>query len=81
MPQPNSPELITSAVGELVNIMVGKATALICEKDQKIFITPPAIVYGKEVKINILGIPFHSIFFESEIGPFEVGIGLESVES
>ena len=48
-------ELALSAVGEMTNIVAGNMATLLTEIGYKLDITPPSVIYGKELKIKVEG--------------------------
>ena len=48
-------ELALSAVGEMTNIVAGNMATLLTEIGYKLDITPPSVIYGKEIQIKVEG--------------------------
>lgn len=66
-----------SAIAELSNMFTGTASAIISNAGDVLDITPPSIIFGKEIYFIISSIQTVSILMETPIGNIEVNIGLE----
>ncbi len=66
-----------SAIGELSNMITGTAASILEDKGILIDISPPSIIFGKEVTLIISRIQTISIIIETSLGNMEVNIGLE----
>ncbi len=71
-------ELQASCIGELGNIISGRATRDLTSDDQIMNITPPTVFYShnSSVSIHFVQIPTAVSILDSTFGPFEISIGL-----
>ncbi|RCW47776.1 MULTISPECIES: chemotaxis protein CheX [unclassified Halanaerobium] len=69
-------KFVTSAMGELGNIISGKATTSLAEKNFTCDIAPPQIVTGKEVKIVTDAKNVLSVTFDTNLGSFDVSFSI-----
>lgn len=70
-------KFVTSAMGELGNIISGKATVGLAEQDLSCDIVPPQIVTGKEIKINSDASSVLMVNFKTELGNFDVSFAIQ----
>jgi len=69
-------KLENSAVSEIANIITGQATIALAGENELISITPPAVIMGKNIKIDFLETPTIALNLISEIGTLEINIAL-----
>lgn len=77
MPMDQLDKFVTSAVGELANIISGQAMTGLTELNYNCDIVPPQVVIGTDIKISM---PTEEIIFvpmESNFGAFEIHVSLE----
>jgi len=70
-------ELVSSAIGELANIVTGNSLTKLSELDYQCDITPPSITYGDNVQITTNQRKFLVIPLHTEIGDFDINVSLE----
>jgi len=70
-------EMARSALGELGNMVTGKASIALESLGVKIDISPPTMVMAKNLQISSIKIPMIIVPLESEIGTVDVYVGLE----
>lgn len=70
-------ELGRSAVGEFSNMVTGNASVLLEQSEVEVDITPPSIIFGKDIFFIISSVDTISIDMETPFGIIEVHIGLE----
>ena len=66
-----------SAISELSNMITGTASTLLSTTGEIIDITPPSIIFGKEIYFIISSVQTISVLMETSVGEIEVNIGLE----
>ena len=69
-------KFVTSAMGELGNIISGKATTGLAEQELNCDIVPPQIVTGKEINISSETEEILMINFNTELGDFDVSFAI-----
>ncbi|TDX51179.1 chemotaxis protein CheX [Orenia marismortui] len=70
-------ELVSSAIGELANIVTGNSLTNLSELGYQCDITPPSITYGDNVQITTNQRKFLVIPLKTDIGDFEINVSLE----
>ncbi len=70
-------EMARSALGELGNIITGKASVGLEQNGYRIEISPPTLVMAQNLKISSLNIPMIVVPLETEVGTIEIYVGLE----
>lgn len=70
-------EMARSALGELGNIITGKASVILEGAGFPIEISPPTLVMAQNVRISSLKIPMIVVPLESEVGTIDIYVGLE----
>lgn len=70
-------EMARSALGELGNIVTGKASIQLESMGLHVDISPPTLVMAQNVRISSLKIPMIVVPLESEVGTIEIFVGLE----
>ena len=70
-------KFVTSAMGELGNIISGKATTGLAEQDLSCDIAPPQIVTGKNINISSEADKVLMVNFITEMGEFDVGFSIK----
>ncbi len=65
-----------SAVGELANMVAGRVTIELAGKEKKLYLTPPAVVLGSNLKVAVPGVKVNVITFDTHLGEVEISIGL-----
>ncbi len=73
-------EMARSALGELGNIITGKASVMLESAGYPIDISPPTLVMATNVRISSLKIPMIVVPLETEVGTLEIYVGLAEVE-
>lgn len=66
-----------SAIAELSNMITGTASMILADAGNVIDITPPSIIFGKEIYFIISSVQTISVLMETPLGNIEVNIGLE----
>lgn len=70
-------KFVTSAMGELGNIISGKATVGLSEQELNCDIVPPQIVTGKEINISSEAESILMVNFNTELGDFDVSFAIK----
>lgn len=70
-------KFVTSAMGELGNIISGKATTGLAELDLSCDIAPPQIVTGKEINISSEAEKILMVTFKTKFGDFDVSFSIK----
>ncbi|MBN2329522.1 MAG: chemotaxis protein CheX [Candidatus Omnitrophica bacterium] len=70
-------EMARSALGELGNIITGKASIALESAGYPIEISPPTLVMAENVRISSLKIPMIVVPLETECGLIDIYVGLE----
>jgi chemotaxis protein CheX len=70
-------EAVVSALSELANMVCGRACIKMISKGQKVDLTPPLLVNGKNLKVIISHVQTTSVSVESACGVVEISLGLE----
>lgn len=70
-------EMSRSALGELGNMITGKASVMLEHIGVNIDISPPTLVMAKNLQISSIKIPMIIVPLESEVGTMDVYVGLE----
>ncbi len=65
-----------SAVGELANMVAGRVTIELAGEDKKLYLTPPAVVLGSNLKVAVPGVKVSVVKFDTYLGEFEITVGL-----
>jgi chemotaxis protein CheX len=76
---PVTSDMVTDAIGEMVNIIAGNAKKGL--EQYRLVISLPSIVKGKNHVIAwpARGIPIIGVPFKTDLGPFHLSVGLENV--
>ena len=69
-------EMARSALGELGNIITGKASVNLESAGFPIEISPPTLVMAQNVRISSLKIPMIVVPLETEVGVIDIYVGL-----
>jgi chemotaxis protein CheX len=69
--------LAQSGIGELGNVITGRAAMLLAEAGFPAELTPPLVLTGAGAHLNSLEVPRLTISLETEVGPIELHVGLE----
>lgn len=69
--------LARSAIGELSNMITGASASLFSGMGKIIDITPPSIIFGKDIYFVISSVQTISVDIETRVGKIQVNIGLE----
>lgn len=77
MKMDNLDKFVTSAMGELGNIISGKATVGLSDQDLQCDIVPPQIVTGKEINISSEADKVLMVSFDTELGNFDVSFAIQ----
>ncbi|HQK80547.1 MAG TPA: chemotaxis protein CheX [Thermotogota bacterium] len=75
MPYNQLDELAMSAIGELANMISGNIATNMEQIGKPIDITPPSVILGKEIRVNVDGVIL-KIITKYEDKTFEVDMGL-----
>lgn len=70
-------EMARSALGELGNIITGKASVQLETAGYPIEISPPTLVMAKNVRISSLHIPMIVVPLDTECGEIDIYVGLQ----
>jgi chemotaxis protein CheX len=71
-------DMARSALGELGNIITGKASVALEEAGFHIDISPPTLVMASNLRISSLKIPMIVVPLETEVGVVDIYVGLET---
>ena len=77
MPVEQLDDMGRSAVGEFANMVTGNASILLSNTGLEVDITPPSIIFGRDIYFIISSVETLSIDMETPLGKIEVNIGLE----
>lgn len=66
-----------SGIGELANMIAGNASVIFSQKGIATDITPPSILFGKDILLMISSVLTIEVSIVTEFGPIAVNIGLE----
>ncbi|HEY5561356.1 MAG TPA: chemotaxis protein CheX [Clostridiaceae bacterium] len=69
-------EMGLSALGEMTNMVTGHAAMLLGKGNVKIDITPPSIVYGKDMHFSTHTNEITMVKLSTDVGEIEVDLGL-----
>ena len=69
-------QMENSAVSEIANIITGQASIALAGDVNNIYLTPPSVLMGTNLKMDFLEIPTISITLISEIVELEINIAL-----
>jgi len=70
-------DMARSAIGELANMITGKAAVLLEKKGVDVDITAPSVIFGKDIYMIISLVEAICVELNTPFGIMEVGIGLE----
>ncbi|MDX9754522.1 MAG: chemotaxis protein CheX [bacterium] len=70
-------EMARSALGELGNIITGKASVALESAGYPIEISPPTLVMAQNVRISSVKIPMIVVPLETEVGTIDIYVGLQ----
>ena len=70
-------EIGRSAIGEFANMVTGNASILLSNSGLEVDVTPPSIIFGKDMYFIISTVQTIKIDMETSLGKIEVNIGLE----
>ncbi len=73
--------LVESALGEMCNVVAGRAAALMHEQAIRIDITPPVIIMGDALKLSMGGVPRVTVPFVTPLGQVEMKIAYHAKTS
>ena len=74
-------ELAQSGIGELGNVITGRAAVLLAEAGFPSNITPPALVMGKSTMVTTLDLNRLVFPLETEVGTLEIQVVLREATS
>lgn len=77
MPVEQLDEMGRSAIGEFANMVTGNASILFSNTGLEVDVTPPSIIFGKDMYFIISTVQTIKIDMETSLGKIEVNIGLE----
>lgn len=66
-----------SAIGELANMISGTATGILSQEGAIVDITPPSIIFGKDIYFIISSVETITVDMDTPYGRIEINIGLE----
>ncbi len=66
-----------SAIGELTNMITASASVILSQNNVPIDITPPSIIFGKDIYFIISSVPAITLDMSTGLGKVQVNIGLE----
>ena len=70
-------KMLTSCVGELGNMISGKASIDLAGANSIVEITPPTVVVGEISKIDFYEVPTISLVMDSTVGALEVNLAFQ----
>jgi len=74
-------ELAQSGIGELGNVITGRASVLLAEAGYPSNITPPALVVGKGTLVTTLDLNRLVFALTTELGPLEIHVVLKAAQT
>jgi chemotaxis protein CheX len=77
MPVPELNDMAKSALGELMNMMMGNAMTIFAEKNILLDITPPTIFVSKDLSLNVGDSRMIAIPLEFDAGMLELNIAIK----
>ncbi len=77
MPVEQLDEMGRSAIGEFANMVTGNASILFSNSGLEVDVTPPSIIFGKDMYFIISTVQTIKIDMETSLGKIEIYIGLE----
>jgi len=77
MPVDKLDEIGRSAIAEFSNMVTGNASTLFANEGIGVDITPPSIIFGKDIYFIISSVQTIAVDMETPLGKIEVNIGLE----
>ncbi len=80
-PFPEFDELAQSGIGELGNVITGRAATYLSEAGFPSNLAPPTLVIGRGTMLSTLDIRRLVIPFETEFGPIDVNVALKEDDS
>ena len=72
-------EMVHSALGELANMISGKASITLAGNEDRIDITPPIITLGN-TNFNFLDVPTIALVCDSTLGVFTINIAFQELK-
>jgi chemotaxis protein CheX len=69
--------LTRSGIGELANMIAGNASILFAQNNLNTDITPPSIIFGKDIYFSISPVQTVEVHVDTDLGTISVDIGLE----
>ncbi len=76
---PELDELAQSGIGELANVITGRAAVLLADAGFESSISPPAVISGHGTMISTLDVRRLVIPLETELGPIEIQVALKEI--
>ena len=70
-------EMLYDILGEVANIISGKASVLIAGNDSQVDITPPLVITGDST-FNFLKVPTAVVILDSVLGSLEINIAFQN---
>ncbi len=70
-------ELAQSGIGELANVIAGRAGALLGEKDHAVVIAPPTMILGRGSTLSTLALPRLVVAVETPLGPVALQLAVK----
>ncbi|MCX7747658.1 MAG: chemotaxis protein CheX [Clostridia bacterium] len=77
MPVTQMDALARSAIGELTNMITGRALGILNSTNLFIDITPPSIIFGNDIYFIISSVQTITVDMLTPMGKIEINIGLE----
>ncbi len=77
MPVTEFDDIARSAIGEIANMITGRASAILAEAGVITDLTPPSIVFGQDILFVISSVQTIAIDMETQFGKIQINIGLE----
>lgn len=77
MPVEQLDEMGRSAIGEFANMVTGNASILFSNTGLEVDVTPPSIIFGRDMYFIISTVQTIKIDMETSLGKIEVNVGLE----
>ncbi|MCX7841945.1 MAG: chemotaxis protein CheX [Clostridia bacterium] len=77
MPVETLDSIARSALGEMANMMGGRASAILSQAGVATDLTPPSIIIGRDIMLIISSVQTVAVDMETPFGRIQINIGLE----
>ncbi|MGE5559412.1 MAG: chemotaxis protein CheX [Bacillota bacterium] len=71
-------ELVCSAVGEFINIVLGRAGTILSQVGIYYDVSPPSVVFGRQIFFVISSVQTMAVSMDTQYGVSEINIGIET---